>query len=65
MRISLRTQITAALVLFGLIPASIVAWFAYSGNDDFRRSQTLLLQQAAVSISETGSWRDLYRTIGA
>ena len=29
MRISLRTQITIALVLFGLVPASIVAWFAY------------------------------------
>jgi methyl-accepting chemotaxis protein len=52
MRISLRTQITAALILFGLIPASTVAWFAYSANDDFRRSQSLLLQQAAVSISE-------------
>ena len=29
MRISLQTQITAALVLFGLVPASVVAWFAY------------------------------------
>jgi methyl-accepting chemotaxis protein len=52
MRISLRTQITAALVLFGVIPASTVAWFAFGAYEDFRRSQTLLLQQAAVSISE-------------
>jgi methyl-accepting chemotaxis protein len=52
MRIPLQYQITAALVLFGLIPASAVAWFAYGANDDFKRTQTLLLQQAAVSISE-------------
>jgi methyl-accepting chemotaxis protein len=55
MRISLRKQITIALVLFGLIPASAVAWFAYGANDDFRRSQTLLLQQAAVSIADNAA----------
>ena len=35
MRISLTTKITIALVLFGLVPASIVAWFAYDSNNDF------------------------------
>jgi methyl-accepting chemotaxis protein len=52
MRIPLRTQITAALVLFGLLPASAVAWFAYLATDDFRKSQTVLLRQAAVAISD-------------
>ena len=52
MRISLRLQITAALVLFGLIPASTVAWFAFRAYDDFKRSQNLLVQQTAVSISD-------------
>jgi methyl-accepting chemotaxis protein len=51
MRISLRWQITVALVLFGLIPASTVAWFAFRAYDDFKRSQNLLVQQAAVAIS--------------
>ena len=52
MRFSLRTQITTALVLFGLVPASIVAWFAYRANDDFREKQTLVIRQAAASISD-------------
>jgi len=52
MRIPLRYKITIAFVLFGLVPASIVAWFAYDANNDFRRSQTLLIKQAAVSISD-------------
>ena len=52
MRISLRLQITAALVLFGLIPASTVAWFAFRAYDDFKRSQKLLVEQAAVSICD-------------
>ena len=37
MRISLKTQITAALVLFGLVPASIVAWFAYKTQRRLQR----------------------------
>jgi methyl-accepting chemotaxis protein len=52
MRISLINKITIALVLFGLIPASIVAWFAYRANDDFREKQHFLIKQAAVSVSD-------------
>ena len=52
MRISLTNKITIALVLFGLVPASIVAWFAYNSNDEFRHNQTLLIKQAAISISD-------------
>ena len=48
MRIRLDTQITTALVLFGLVPASIVAWFAYQANDDFKDKQRLIVQQAAA-----------------
>ncbi len=40
MRISLRKQITAALVLFGLVPATIVAWFAYQTKTSSRRNKT-------------------------
>ncbi len=52
MRISLRTQITAALVLFGLVPASIVAWFAYQTQDDFKDKQKLIVRQAAEAMSQ-------------
>jgi methyl-accepting chemotaxis protein len=52
MRISLTNKITIALVLFGLFPASVVAWFAYDANNDFRRSQMLLIKFAATSISD-------------
>ena len=52
MRISLISKITTALVLFGLVPASIVAWFAYQANDEFKDKQHFLIKQAAVSISE-------------
>jgi methyl-accepting chemotaxis protein len=51
MRISLRTQITTALVLFGLVPASIVAWFAWQTQDDFKTKQKLIVRQAAEAIS--------------
>ncbi len=52
MRITLRTQITTALVLFGLVPASIVAWFAYQSNDDFKEKQRLIVRQAADVIGD-------------
>ena len=52
MRFTLTQKITTALVLFGLIPASIVAWFAYDSNNDFRNLQTILVRQAATSISD-------------
>ena len=32
-------------MLFGLVPASIVAWFAYTANDDYKEKQTLIVQQ--------------------
>ncbi len=51
MRITLRTQMTTALVLFGLVPASIVAYFAYQSNDDFKDKQRLIVRQAAEIIS--------------
>ena len=53
MRIPLRVQITIVMVLFGLVPASlIVAWFAYRANDEFKDKQTLIVQQAAAYISD-------------
>jgi len=52
MRIPLVAQITTALVLFGVVPASIVALYAYQANNDFMDRQTLIVQQAAASISE-------------
>jgi methyl-accepting chemotaxis protein len=52
MRIRLNTQITTALVLFGLVPASIVAWFAYDSTNDFREKQRVLIKQATNAISE-------------
>jgi methyl-accepting chemotaxis protein len=52
MRISLTNKITIALVLFGLVPASIIAWFAYDWNNDFKRIQATLFKQAAASISD-------------
>src|SRR6202035_5248770 len=50
--ISLTNKITIALVVFGLVPASIIAWFAYDSNNDFRGKQNLLIKQAAISISD-------------
>jgi methyl-accepting chemotaxis protein len=47
MRLTLRRQITTALVLFGLVPAAIVAAFAWLSNDDYRDKQKILLRQAA------------------
>jgi len=45
-------QITIVMVLFGLVPASLIAWFAYRANDDFREKQTLIVLQAAAFISD-------------
>ena len=47
MRLTLRRQITTALVLFGLVPAAIVAAFAWLSNDDYREKQKIILKQAA------------------
>jgi methyl-accepting chemotaxis protein len=51
MKISLSTQITTAMVLFGLVPASTIALFAYMANDEFKAKQNLLMRQAAAAIS--------------
>jgi hypothetical protein len=52
MRISLRTKVTLALVAFGLIPAGIIAAFAYNSAQDFMGRQKLMIRQAAVAISD-------------
>jgi methyl-accepting chemotaxis protein len=51
MRMKLKWQITTALVLFGLVPASVVAYFAYQSYDDYRSKQQIIIQQAASAIS--------------
>jgi methyl-accepting chemotaxis protein len=52
MRIPLRTKVTLTLVAFGLIPAGIVAAFAYMSAQDFMGRQTLMISAAAASISD-------------
>ena len=52
MRIPLRTKVTLTLVAFGLIPAGIVAAFAYMSAQDFMGRQRLLIRQAAAAISD-------------
>jgi methyl-accepting chemotaxis protein len=52
MRSSLRWKVTAALVAFGLIPAGIVAAFAYTSTDDFMSKQNLIIRLTASSISD-------------
>jgi methyl-accepting chemotaxis protein len=52
MRIPLRWKITTACLLFGLIPAVIMASFAYQASDDFKEKQLLLIKQSAVSIGD-------------
>ena len=55
MRIPLRTKVTLALVAFGLIPAGIVAAFAYKSAEDFMGKQKVMIRQAAVAISDHAS----------
>ncbi len=52
MRIPLRTKVTLTLVAFGLIPAGIVAAFAYMSAQDYMSKQTLMISAAAASISD-------------
>ncbi len=52
MRIPLRTKVTLALVAFGLIPAGIIAAFAYTSALDFMGRQRLMIRQAAKAISD-------------
>jgi methyl-accepting chemotaxis protein len=51
MRLSLRYQVTTALVLFGLVPAAIVAWYAYGSTQEFKKNQQLLIRRAAAAAS--------------
>jgi methyl-accepting chemotaxis protein len=51
MRLTLRKQITTLLVLFGLVPAAVVAAFAWLSNEDFKEKQKILVRQAAQSIN--------------
>src|SRR5271157_3189499 len=52
MRIPLRTKVTLTLVAFGLIPAGIVAAFAYMSAQDFMGRQRLVIRQAAAAVSD-------------
>jgi methyl-accepting chemotaxis protein len=52
MRVPLRYQITIVMVLFGLVPASLIAWFAYRANDEFKEKQSTIVLQAAAYISD-------------
>ena len=52
MRMSLRWKVTVALVAFGLIPAGIVATFAYASTDDFIEKQNLIIRRAAATIGD-------------
>ena len=51
MRLTLRTQITTVLVLFGLVPAAIVATFAFLSNEQYKEKQKTLVKQAAHSVN--------------
>ncbi|GAC1475391.1 MAG: hypothetical protein NVSMB9_27820 [Isosphaeraceae bacterium] len=52
MRLSLRTKITAALVLFGFVPAAFITWFAYRSTEHTKARQRLLIGQAAAEASD-------------
>jgi methyl-accepting chemotaxis protein len=52
MRLSLQSQITAALVIFGVIPAAVVTWFAYRAADDSKLRHRLNISQAAASAAD-------------
>jgi methyl-accepting chemotaxis protein len=53
MRLTLRKQITTALVLFGLVPAAVVAAFAWQSTDEFKERQGVLIRQAANEVAIT------------
>ena len=52
MRLSLGMKITAALVLFGVIPAATITWFANESAAEFKARQTLLIKEAAAAASD-------------
>ena len=51
MRLTLQKQITTALVLFGLVPASIVAAFGLYSNEEFKASKDTIIGQTSQAIS--------------
>jgi methyl-accepting chemotaxis protein len=51
MRLTLQKQILTALMLFGLVPASIVAAFAFLSNEEFKEKQNILFKQTSNLIS--------------
>ena len=51
MTIKLQHQITAALVLFGLLPAAIVAFFTFRSTEEFKDKQKAMIRQAAGAVS--------------
>jgi methyl-accepting chemotaxis protein len=49
---SLRKQITLALLVFGLVPACIVAWVSYNAAEDFKARQEIILRQSAFAAAD-------------
>jgi methyl-accepting chemotaxis protein len=64
MNVPLSMKITVALVLFGVLPAGIIAWFANQSAEDFRAKQQVLVQQAAASVADRVSYRLLLHQMG-
>ena len=52
MSIPLSWKITIALVGFGIIPASIIAWFANQSAEDIRTKQQILVKETAASVAD-------------
>ncbi|QEH33157.1 Methyl-accepting chemotaxis protein I [Aquisphaera giovannonii] len=52
MRISIGTKVTVALVIFGLIPALLIATFTYLSAEEFMSRQNSLIRLTAASISD-------------
>lgn len=52
MKLSLRQQLTFALVLFGFVPAVVIAAFAYKSTSDTEQKERVLVKEAAQSASD-------------
>ncbi|MDE2507954.1 MAG: methyl-accepting chemotaxis protein [Planctomycetota bacterium] len=52
MRLSLRWKMTLILVLFGTVPASIVAWFSYNSSNEFKKKQGYIVKLSAQLIAD-------------
>ena len=51
MRLSLRKQITIALVAFGIVPTACIAAFSINSTAEFKSRQRILIRQAATSLA--------------